>query len=174
MLDANEMGLRTASDIELEMKADDEEENGEVTTSTDKNGKQHSTRILKQMTMKVSKKKIKDKIRNICSPSDDYHPWIQSSHLAYIFLQFYLFQQEMQGNSFIMLVAGYETTSTALGLASYELALNRDVQEKLQAEIDQHFPEKVYLLLAYSMNIRKIPNLKAWFRFIAQPYRNML
>ena len=42
-----------------------------------------------------------------------------------------------------MLVAGYETTSTALGLASYELALNRDVQEKLQAEIDQHFPEKV-------------------------------
>ena len=67
-------------------------------------------------------------------------------HLTCIFLQFYFFQQEMQGNSFIMLLAGYETTSTALGLASYELALNRDVQEKLQAEIDQHFPDKVFLV----------------------------
>ena len=76
-------------------------------------------------------------------------------HLTHIFLQFNLFQQEMQGNSFIMLVAGYETTSTALGLASYELALNRDVQEKLQAEIDQHFPEKVYLLLALAYSYFK-------------------
>ena len=53
MLDANELGLKATSDAELEMKADDEEENGEVTTSTDKNDKQDSTRILKQMTMKV-------------------------------------------------------------------------------------------------------------------------
>ena len=53
MLDANELGLKATSDAELEMKADDEEENGEVTTSTDKNDKQGSTRILKQMTMKV-------------------------------------------------------------------------------------------------------------------------
>ena len=68
---------------------------------------------------------------------------LHDSHLAFLFLQFYFFQQEMQGNSFIMLIAGYETTSTALGLASYELALNRDVQDKLQAEIDQHFPDKV-------------------------------
>ena len=68
---------------------------------------------------------------------------LHDSHLAFLFLQFYFFQQEMQGNSFIMLIAGYETTSTALGLASYELALNQDVQEKLQAEIDQHFPDKV-------------------------------
>ena len=43
-----------------------------------------------------------------------------------------------------MLVAGYETTSTSLGLASYELALNPDVQKKLQAEIDEHFPDKVF------------------------------
>ena len=52
----------------------------------------------------------------------------------------------MQGASFIMLAAGYETTSTALGFASYELALNQDVQEKLQTEIDQHFPDKVLCL----------------------------
>ena len=49
----------------------------------------------------------------------------------------------MQANSFVMLIAGYETTSTALGFASYELALNPDVQKKLQAEIDEHFTDKV-------------------------------
>ena len=49
----------------------------------------------------------------------------------------------MQSNSFIILIAGYETTSTALALASYELALNPDVQKKLQAEIDEHFPDEV-------------------------------
>ena len=49
----------------------------------------------------------------------------------------------MQANSFIMLTAGYETTSTTLGFAAYELAINPDVQRKLQQEIDEHFAEKV-------------------------------
>ena len=49
----------------------------------------------------------------------------------------------MQANCFLVLIAGYETTSTALGFASYELALNPDVQKKLQAEIDEHFPDEV-------------------------------
>ena len=45
----------------------------------------------------------------------------------------------MQANCFTMLIAGYETTSTALGFASYELALHPDVQKKLQAQIDENF-----------------------------------
>ena len=49
----------------------------------------------------------------------------------------------MQANSFIMLIAGYETTSTTLGFAAYELALNPDIQRRLQQEIDEHFAEKV-------------------------------
>lgn len=51
----------------------------------------------------------------------------------------------MQANCFITMNAGFETTSTALGFASYELALNPDIQEKLQTEIDEHFPDKVFL-----------------------------
>ena len=39
----------------------------------------------------------------------------------------------------IILVAGYDTTAQALTFLSYYLALNQDIQEKLQAEIDEAF-----------------------------------
>ncbi len=44
---------------------------------------------------------------------------------------------EVVGNIFLFMVVGYETTSTALACATYELARNPDVLEKLQTEIDQ-------------------------------------
>ena len=45
----------------------------------------------------------------------------------------------MQGQIFVFLAAGYETTATTLAYMSYYLALNPDVQSKLQNEIDEHF-----------------------------------
>ena len=43
--------------------------------------------------------------------------------------------------SITFLLAGYDTTGNALTFTSYLLAMNTDVQEKLQAEIDDYFEE---------------------------------
>ena len=53
--------------------------------------------------------------------------------------------QEMAAQIAIVMLAGYETTSTALGFTAYELALNPHVQKKLQEEIDEYFPNEVFL-----------------------------
>ena len=39
------------------------------------------------------------------------------------------------------LMAGYETTANTLSYTSYLLAMNTDVQDKLQEEIDNYFEE---------------------------------
>ena len=53
MLDANEAELNS-SNTELEMKVDDEEENGDVTSTTENDkSKVTSSRILKHMSLKV-------------------------------------------------------------------------------------------------------------------------
>ncbi len=49
---------------------------------------------------------------------------------------------ELQAQSSQFLLAGYETTSTALSFMVHVLAMNQKVQQKLQAEVDEHFPDK--------------------------------
>ena len=49
----------------------------------------------------------------------------------------------MQSQIFLFLIAGYETTSTALGFTAHHLAVNPEVQKKLQNEVDEHFPSNV-------------------------------
>ena len=48
---------------------------------------------------------------------------------------------QIAGFSIDFFLAGYETTATTLGFTSYLLAMNTDVQEKLQAEVDKYFEE---------------------------------
>ncbi|CAG2109669.1 unnamed protein product [Medioppia subpectinata] len=47
----------------------------------------------------------------------------------------FITEDEMIAQAFIVLIAGYETTATALSFCSYELALNPDVQQKLYEEV---------------------------------------
>ena len=49
--------------------------------------------------------------------------------------------KQMAGHSVEFFLAGYETTSIVLSYTSYLLAMNTDVQDKLQAEIDGYFEE---------------------------------
>ena len=49
---------------------------------------------------------------------------------------------EVFANSIGFLGAGNETTAATLSFGSYLLALNPDIQEKLQSEIDAYFEDK--------------------------------
>jgi len=62
------------------------------------------------------------------------------------------------GNAFVFLLAGYETTSTALGFTAWLLAKHRDVQERLQKEIDEKLNEGD--LVNYDL-VHKLPYLDA-------------
>ena len=49
--------------------------------------------------------------------------------------------KEVYANAVGFLIAGNETTSLMLAYTSYLLALNPDIQEKLQSEIDDYFED---------------------------------
>ena len=46
---------------------------------------------------------------------------------------------ELLSNVFIILAAGYETTSTALGYCTYRLAVHQNIQEKLYEELSENW-----------------------------------
>ena len=52
----------------------------------------------------------------------------------------FLTMEEMQAQISVFLIAGYETTASTLAYIAHYLALYPKIQEKLQAEIDEHFP----------------------------------
>ncbi|XP_041062136.1 cytochrome P450 3A30-like [Carcharodon carcharias] len=49
---------------------------------------------------------------------------------------------ELLAQSLTLIIAGYDTTSSTLSFAAYNLAMHPDVQKKLQQEIDEAFPNK--------------------------------
>ena len=53
-----------------------------------------------------------------------------------------LTNEQVVGQAVGILLAGYETTANTLAYTSYLLALNPDIQEKLQSEIDSYFDDK--------------------------------
>lgn len=55
--------------------------------------------------------------------------------------------KEMAAQSFVFVVAGFETTSVTLGFCMYELALNPHIQDKLIKELDSVNSELTYEIL---------------------------
>lgn len=52
-------------------------------------------------------------------------------------------EDEVVGQAFIFLLAGYETTSSTLGFTCYLLAVHPECQHKVQQEVDQFFSRHV-------------------------------
>ncbi|KAH0520894.1 Cytochrome P450 3A31 [Microtus ochrogaster] len=55
----------------------------------------------------------------------------------------FLSDVEIMAQSIIFIFGGYETTSSTLAFALYLLAIQPDIQKKLQEEIDVALPNKV-------------------------------
>ena len=53
-----------------------------------------------------------------------------------------LTDEEIVANSIVFLLVGNETTANTLAFTSYLLAVNPEIQEKLQAKIDEYFESK--------------------------------
>ena len=53
---------------------------------------------------------------------------------------------EIIAQSFVFLAAGYETTSTTLSFMSHHLAVDPEIQEKVQQEIDSVWPDENQML----------------------------
>ncbi|XP_069672113.1 probable cytochrome P450 6a13 isoform X2 [Periplaneta americana] len=89
---------------------------------------------------------------------------------------------DVAAQAFVFFVAGFETSSTTMTFCLYELALNPDVQERLQAEIDavlkQHgneitydaIQEMDYLDRAIAETLRKYPPVPLLTRECTKAY----
>ena len=69
--------------------------------------------------------------------------------------------KEIVDNSVTFFLGGYETTANTLSYTTYLLAVNPDIQEKLQSEIDSYYDEKPVSLWQKNATTQVI-NLKFW------------
>lgn len=62
-------------------------------------------------------------------------------------------EDEIVGQAFVFLVAGYETSSNTLAFACYLLAINPECQRELQKEVDHFFTRHVSQGVCHHANL---------------------
>ncbi|XP_047453039.1 thromboxane-A synthase [Mugil cephalus] len=113
------------------------------------------------------------------SDQDDSHPRTQEPS-ARGSQKKMITEDEIVGQAFVFLVAGYETSSNTLGFACYLLALHPECQRKVQEEVDDFFTkydtpnysnvqELKYLDMVISEALRLYP---PGFRFAREVYHD--
>ncbi|XP_032451661.1 probable cytochrome P450 6a14 [Nasonia vitripennis] len=82
----------------------------------------------------------------------------------------------LTAQAFVFFAAGFETSSTTMSHAMYELALNQDIQDKLREEVNATFAENdaklsydsvrsmIYLDKVFKESLRKYPAALTLFR----------
>ncbi len=102
---------------------------------------------------------------------------LSRKELKILVVQHRLTMDTLAANAFIFMLAGYETTNTALCFATWLLAKHTDVQQKLREEVEQQvtrgfchiFPTPgttCWILLQTELSfdtVRKLPYLDAVF-----------
>ncbi|XP_045469353.1 probable cytochrome P450 6a14 isoform X2 [Harmonia axyridis] len=90
---------------------------------------------------------------------------------------------EIAGQAFLFFEAGFETSSTAMTFCLYELASNKDVQDKLRQEINEvlaKYDNKItydaimdmpYLEMVIQESLRKYPPIPTFRRVCTKSYR---
>lgn len=86
-------------------------------------------------------------------------------------------EDEIIGQAFVFLVAGYETSSNTLAFACYLLAINPECQRELQKEVDHFFTRHVSQAVCHHANFchnKHKFKIAFWFRNspIMQTYRS--
>ena len=70
-------------------------------------------------------------------------------------------EDALVATAMVLLIAGYDTTSTTLSYLSYDLSKNPHVQEKLQEEVDQAFLDSEGAFPDYT-SIQALPCTWTW------------
>ena len=74
-----------------------------------------------------------------CETDQDINDKFDETDLTNIQYEKKLTHQEVKANLVMFMLAGYETTSTALAFSSYVLATNQEEQQKLRDEIESYY-----------------------------------
>lgn len=74
----------------------------------------------------------------------------------------------LASQAFVFFLAGFETSSTTISNALYELALNQDIQDKLRDEINEHY--EINNEEWHYENVKRMPVLDAVFKETLRKY----
>ena len=94
--------------------------------------------------------------------------WFQCSYRNYLHTPIYIYkvfflnvaspvgltEEEVVAQSFILMIAGFETTSSTISFFLYNMMANQKCQEKLQREIDEVVGDSVSAILNRRKSLR--------------------